>query len=248
MPYTITMVFISLVARHGIIANDLNAKMWITALFESLMVIRGDSNVGVLWYMSSMLPLLPILAIIVQTTDKKIYGCMALIAVVSWYVFLGRFDDVFAPLCYCRAFSGLSLGILTYCVKDFLDSHDLSIKVNMSVMMCLCLVLPIFTNAFNIRLDRLCLICFIIGFAICFSSQSVKVCENDFTHLCGKISFPLYLVHMSVADLITWYCKQYVPLAIGIQYLVYFIISIIGVFILMSINSFLSCYLERKKG
>ena len=62
-----------------------------------------------------------------------------------------------------------------------------------------------------------------------------KVNGNKFTYLCGKISFPLYLVHLNVADFITWYCQKYSPLSTGLQYLIYFIISIIGVIILMSI-------------
>lgn len=236
IPFTATMVYFSLVIRHGVIANDLTTKMWITALFESLMLIRGDSNVGVLWYMSAMLPLLPILAFVVQITHKKIYGSLSLVAVLSWYVCLGRFDDCFAPLSYCRAVAGLSLGILAYCVKDFLDIKDFK-KINLSTIAYLSLVIPIITNVLNIRLDRLCLICFVIGFAICFSSKSAQVYENNFTRLCGRISFPLYLVHMNVADFITWYCKQYSPLSTEIQYLVYFIISIIGVIVLMIINS-----------
>ena len=52
------MVLISLVIRHGFIANELNLKMLINALLESLMIIRGDSNVGVLWYMSAIFNLL----------------------------------------------------------------------------------------------------------------------------------------------------------------------------------------------
>lgn len=182
------MVLISLVIRHGFIANDLNLKMLINALLESMMIIRGDSNVGVLWYMSAMLPLLPILAFFVQTTPKRIYGSLGLIAVISWYICLGRFDDVFVPLSYFRAVAGLSLGILTYCVKEFLDGLDLQ-KRELSAIMWICLIVPIVTNTFNLRLDRLCIICLVLGFAICFSSKSKKLMEINLHIYVEKLVF-----------------------------------------------------------
>jgi len=247
IPFTAIMVYFSLVIRHGIILDDLTPDMWITALFESLMLIRGDSNVGVLWYMSAMLPLLPILAVVVQITQKKIYGSLGLVAVLVWYICLGRFDDCFAPLSYCRAVAGLSLGILTYCVKEFVEIKYLRFfSKNLSIIAYSCLVIPIITNLFNIRLDRSCLICFVIGFATCFSKKNTMIFENKYTRLCGRISFPLYLVHMNVADLITWYCTHYSPLSTEIQYLIYFIISIIGVVILMIVNNYIHGLLKRK--
>ena len=209
---------------------------WVTvirAVFESLMIIRGDSNVGVLWYLAAMLPILPVLAIFVQKTPIKVYGTLSLIYVFLWYFVLGRYDDVFVPISYLRAIGGLALGVLIYCLKLFVENRlDVRKKIPTAIMAA-CMTCPIVLTALNIKTDRLILTMFLIGFAISFSSKTKKIADNKFTSVCGKISLPLYLVHLNVADMIDHICRHYIVLNCFLQYILYFFITLICTIILM---------------
>ena len=120
-PLTFIAVMISMIVRHLLSNIDLNLIVIIKAVLEALMIIRGDSNVGVLWYMSAMLPVLPIMGILIQKFSSKVYGILSLIVVIIWYFILKRFDDVFFPLSYFRAVAGLSLGILVFLLKETMN-------------------------------------------------------------------------------------------------------------------------------
>ena len=213
--------------------QDISWVMVIRAVFESLMIIRGDSNVGVLWYLAAMLPILPVLAIFVQKTPIKVYGTLSLIYVFLWYFVLGRYDDVFVPISYLRAIGGLALGVLVYCLKLFIEKR-LDVREDVfTAIMAVCMVCPIVLTALNIKTDRLILIMFLIGFALNFSSKTKKIAGNKFTSVCGKISLPLYLVHLNVADMIDHICRHYIVLNCFLQYILYFFITLICTIILM---------------
>lgn len=202
------------------------------ALLESLMIIRGDSNVGVLWYLAAMLPTLPIVAIVIQNCSIKFYGTVALSIILLWYFILHRFDDCFVPYSYARAVAGLSLGILVYCIKEFIDKHDFN-KMILIVLMIIFLCFPIITTMLNIQADKINLIFIIFGFALCLSSKVIVLKESLFTNICRQCSFPLYLVYLNIADLICWYCKNFKQLKIRTQYEMYFILTIVCMVLLL---------------
>lgn len=232
-PYTFIAVLASLVGIHAFVKEDISWFMVLRAIFESLMIIRGDSNVGVLWYLAAMLPILPVLAIFVQKTPIKVYGTLSLIYVFLWYFVLGRYDDVFVPISYLRAICGLALGVLVYCLKLFIENR-LDVREDVfTAIMAICMACPIVLTAFDIKTDRLILIMFLIAFAISFSSKTKKIVGNRFTSLCGKIFLPLYLVHLNVADMIDHICRHYIVLNCFLQYILYFFITLIGTIILM---------------
>lgn len=231
-PYTFITVFVSLILIHGIGKEDLTFVRAVKALFESLMIIRGDSNVGVLWYLAAMLPVLPILVIFVQKTSIKVYGTLSLIYIFLWYFVLGRFDDCFVPTSYFRAVGGLALGVLAYWLKLFMERR-LSSKKKYTAIMVACIICPIVLTALNIVVDRLILIIFVIGFSLVFSSKTDKIKANVFTDMCGKLSLPLYLVHLNIMDLITYFCRNYSVLNSSLQYILLFTISTVCTLLLM---------------
>lgn len=206
--------------------------MVIKAVFESLMIIRGDSNVGVLWYLAAMLPILPVLAIFVQKTSIKVYGTLSLVYVILWYFVLGRYP-VFAPISYLRAIGGLALGVLLYWIKAYIEKRPGDRKEFYTVLMAICMICPVVLAALDIKTDRLILIMFLIGFSLCFSSKTQKITANKFTNICGKISLPLYLVHLNVADMIDHICRNYIVLDCFLQYALYFFITLICTLVLM---------------
>ena len=71
LPYTFIAVFSSLVVRHVIILKDFQIKMIPTAVLESLMIIRGDSNVGVLWYLCALLWVFPLFCFSCMIFERK---------------------------------------------------------------------------------------------------------------------------------------------------------------------------------
>lgn len=231
-PYTFITVFVSLFVRHGLIENNFKVSMLFKAILESMMIIRGDSNVGVLWYMAAMLPMLPVLAIVVQKLSSRIYGLLAVLAVALWYFVLGGFGACFVPWSYGRAVAGLSLGILVYCCKIWIEKINYNGKA-LTILMYILLLFPIVASFLNIRIDRIIIISLVLGLSLCLSSKVIIIPENKFTDLCKSCSFPLYLVHLNIADLIYWYCSNYRHLSTLDQYIAYFIISFACMALLM---------------
>ena len=181
------------------------------------MVIRGDSNIGVLWYLTAMLPMLPILAIFVQKTCLKCYGILSFVYVCLWYFFLGRYDDCFIPLSYLRALGGLALGVLIYCLKGFEENRLDDRKEFFTVIMAMCLICPIILTLFNIKI----------------------------TSMCSKISLPLYLVHLNVADILDHVCRHYIILNDSLQYVLYFSITFICTIVLMCAGNMFDKFLRK---
>ena len=234
-PYTTLAVLISLIVRHVIIGKDFQIAMIIKGVLEGLTIIRGDSNVGVLWYLTTMLPLTPVLYVIAKKTPIKVYGSLAAIAVLGWYFVLGRFSDVFAPLNYIRAVAGLSLGVITYGFKDALQKvfpRESKHEVFASIIMFVCLILPIIMTFFNITANRLYIVFFVVGFAFCFSNSTKKIPESKVSVFCKKFSLVLYIVHLNMADLISYVSRIHIELNALEQYILYFALTIIGMFVL----------------
>ena len=71
LPYTFITVFSSLAVRHMIILKDFQIKMIPKAVLESLMLIRGDSNVGVLWYLCALLWVFPLFCFSCMIFERK---------------------------------------------------------------------------------------------------------------------------------------------------------------------------------
>ena len=244
-PYTFITVFVSLFVRNVLTEENFTILMIFKALLESLMLIRGDSNVGVLWYLSAMLPTLPVIAIVIQKFSIKFYGTAALSVVLLWYFILHRFSDCFVPYSYTRAVAGLALGVLVYCIKEFIENHDFN-KMILTIFMVMFLSFPIITTMFNIPTDEINLIFIVAGFSLCLSSKVIVFKESLLADICRQCSFPVYLVHLNIADLICWYCKNIRQLSIRTQYIVYFILTLICMLLLLCmVNLFSKLFAKR---
>lgn len=233
LPYTFVTVFISLIIRHLIINNDFNFVMLLKGVFESLMVIRGDNNVGVLWYMAAMLPLIPIIIIIEKRFPNYIYTIMAAIVVFVWYICFGRFYDCFVPLSYLRAIAGLSLGIITFWFeKQLRKIEDKRLASVLNVLLIVSLLTPVIMCFINLTNERIIILLFIIGFSLCFHPLTFKFPATKFTKFCEKYSFLIYIIHLNIADFIAYLSKKYFTLKVYEQYILYFLMTFVCVFIL----------------
>lgn len=79
LPYTFPVVMISLIVKHCLLINDYSCNMAIKAILESMMLICGDANVGVLWYLASMLPVFPFFLFWCAGNSQKIRNYYSII-------------------------------------------------------------------------------------------------------------------------------------------------------------------------
>lgn len=233
LPYTFIVVFVSLIITHIIIYNDFDFSMILKGILESLMIIRGDSNVGVLWYMAAMLPLLPFMILIEKKLPNYLYTIMAALVVFVWYMYLGRFLDNRVPLCYFRGVSGLSLGILTFWFENRLSMlKNPKITPVLNAFMIISLASPVLLAFLNFTNERLIIILFIIGFSLCFHPLTLKIPITKVTRFCSTYSFLIYLIHLNIADLICYWSNEVRALGKYEQYFIYFSLTFLCVLIL----------------
>ncbi len=123
LPYTFITVITSLLIRHCIILKDFEYTMIVKALLESLMLIRGDSNVGVIWYLTTMLPIFPLFCLLCRKCNLRF---VIIIAIFYNCIFHGffRYFGSFAPRSYTRAMAGMFLGVITYGIANYIKRSN----------------------------------------------------------------------------------------------------------------------------
>lgn len=121
LPYTITIVFVSLFVLHVVVYKDFEIKMILYALLESCMIIRGDGNVGVLWYLAAMFFVYPFFCFVLQKFSFKIV--VGGVCLASAYHLFTIGVHCFFPWHYIRAAAGLSLGVITYAIAEVIKRN-----------------------------------------------------------------------------------------------------------------------------
>lgn len=231
LPYTFIAVLSSLAVRHVIILKDFQIKMIPKAVLESLMLIRGDSNVGVLWYLCAILWVFPLFCFSCMIFQRKTMLILSSIGSVIFYGFV-RSYAVYAPRMFARAFVGLLLGVIIYELSCKLNSLNINSGLT-GFLTILLLAIPIVLNAINIECTIPIIICFVLGFAFTFSKSDIPTfwSKSIWTYL-EKWSFSLYLVYLNVEDLVCWISKVLDPLKSHEQYIIYTVLTAVGVIVL----------------
>lgn len=231
LPYTFLVVFASLIVRHIIILKDFQFIMVPKAILESLMLIRGDANVGVLWYLSALLWIFPFFCFSCRIFRRKTMLALSFLGVVIYYGFIGIYD-CFAPIMFARAFAGLLLGVVVFELSQKLKEHSINSKW-LKGLGGILLITPIILTVMNIEYNIVIISCFTLGFAYTFSGwDTSEFWKHKIWSYLGKWSFSLYLVHLNIADFICWISKNIILLKTVEQYLMYIILTVIGVVLL----------------
>lgn len=231
LPYTFIAVFSSLIVRHMIILKDLQLWMFFKAVLESLMLIRGDSNVGVLWYLCALLWVFPLFCFSCLMFQRK---TMLILSGLGAAIFYGliRSYDAFAPKMFARAFAGLLLGVIIYELFRILKDMNINQKI-LDCLIITSLSIPIILTLINVRYNIVIILSFVLGFAATFAKNDFsEFWKRSIWQYLGKWSFSLYLVHLNIADLINWICKNIVILKTHEQYFMYIVFTIIYMLIL----------------
>lgn len=155
---------------------------------------------------------------------------LSCLGVVIFYGLIGIYD-CFAPIMFARAFAGLLLGVVVFELSQRLKKHPVNAKL-LKYLCVLFLTAPIILTVLNFEYNIAVLFCFALGFAGVFSADCSAFWKHKIWSYLGKWSFSLYLVHLNMADLTCWFSKNIVSLNTLEQYLMYSILSVIGVVLL----------------
>ena len=102
-------------------------------------------------------------------------------------------------------------------------------------IMCISLATPLILGFLNLTSERLIIMLFIIGFSLCLHPITFKIPANKFTNVLKKYSFLIYIVHLNIADLICYWSTNFISLTKCQQYMLYFSLTVVCVFILDAI-------------
>lgn len=252
-PYVFIVYSISFAVIH-IFKKDTTFITIIKDILGLLLIIKTE-NSNVLWYLVTMLPTLPIIIILNQKLSAKMHVLLSSVCVFAYYFITGMYGAVNGPIKYFRAIAGLSIGILVYYLKLFIDNHINGKEKFFTTIMVLCLACPIVLTAFNFTTTGipyfynlipydLSIIMFIVGFALCFSSKTKKLPANKFTNMCSKFSLLIYLTNYNIAEIINYLCK-YITLNTITQYILYFSLTFICSLLLMYVGQIFDKLLKK---
>lgn len=224
LPYTFTIVLLSLIVKHCVIINDINYSMVLKAILESMMLIRGDANVGVLWFLAALLPIFPFFCFGVQKISNGLAIFIAFI-IIFLNVMLDNYS-VFFPMHYLRALSGLLCGFIVFSITDYIDEHMKKKYTSfLHKIAIVTLLIPVLFSVINYQNNIVCIICFSIGLAFMHVTNSTNQMMIPIAKQLGEVSFLIYLLHLNIADLICYLSQNIYKLSALLQYVMYFVIT-----------------------
>lgn len=93
-------------------------------ILEMLLITRGDSNVGTLWFLSAMLIVFPIFCCMCQMKAKHFFYIISLLYVILYYEKYDVKSLCFYPEHIYRALAGLLLGVLVYSFVEIINQME----------------------------------------------------------------------------------------------------------------------------
>lgn len=248
VPYTFIVYFI-----HCIFFEKNESLL--NVFCEAFLIVKGN-NVVQLWFLVALLPVLPCFMMV----SSKIQPCYMLLisfAVYVHYYFIYKFYPSHFPVFYYRAFAGVCGGVLVYhfstffyrMLKDRVKTQTIVFVIGNAVLL-LAFILC-YTNILDFQVA---VICFVLGLSLLLGSKmDIDVIPLSGVAFLGrKFSFPLYVVHLPIADLVAFISRNRNHFSALSQYALYLIICGLAVAIITFVASFNEkqidkCFFNRKK-
>ena len=188
---------------------------------------------GQLWFLVALLPIIPLFIIFASKIKPLVMIIIVVVVSIHYHFFYQNYSSSF-PLFYYRAFAGLCGGVLVYHLGDFF-AKQIKSRGNIQRMIFLggnAVLLLTLGLGYKSSLDfKVVVICFVLGFYVLLGSGTdVKYKPAECTAFLGRrFSFPMYVVHLPIADLVAFYSKNRYHFSAPTQYCLYFLICILAV-------------------
>jgi len=212
--YTIPYAVIVCATQQVLSGGNIRISPFFGAILEGILIIKGN-NIGHLWYLVALLPLIPLFCILNTYIPKKWMLFLEICIGIHFHVFFGQYPSHF-PIFYYRAFAGLCTGGIAFSMTSIIQRMEIikqgKIKkesislIGNLILMCLTSLLAV-----N-RLEYRCAVVgFIVGVSLIISGNGI--CRYDFEKTIAefgrKYSFVIYVVHLPLAALVAFISKKY---------------------------------------
>lgn len=215
LPYTIGVtVFANVLDVFSkVVYGEHNLKSLLFGLnekfFFDILLITGSFSVpmvGTLWYLSALLIVFPLFCRAVQIRNRYWVLYVSFLTAVLYYGICGVYNEFTPPMSLARVFSGLCIGSFLYELTYILGNYF--VKLNKLVLTLIEIVsyfMPIIIVFSKLNANRFILLCFGTSLAIMLSGRSystkIEKCGDVCTYL-GRLSLPIYIVHVLIGQLI----------------------------------------------
>jgi len=229
-PYVLLVFFI----RSFLNGSGINFRRFLNALLEGLLIIKG-SNVGQLWYLVALLPLIPFFLFISSKIPTKLWIIIECVTGIHFYLVYCQYPSHF-PVFYYRAFAGLCMGGIAYFLTTCLNKLPDLVRVNRVIITDIlsitgnCILLFIVFGAYTNSLDfRVAVAGFVIGLSLILSGN--RECKTKAMKLVSDLgrvySFSIYVVHLPIADFTAYLFKEHLHQGLYFQFCFYVLSSIL---------------------
>lgn len=207
LPYVLVSTLIQISIRLYVTRGEtLTGKIgiFLTAIFDSCFLSSQNGIVtSPLWFMSALIIVTPIFAIICQTKRKDmLYIITALTTIIYYGEFFG--DHIIGAKALVRTLAGLLTGITVYGFSDYLSKCDYSmmrrlllqfLEIAAIVVGVICLY-PSVTSPYNIPYGKCFVLMTVIFLTIFLSRQTwTSRIRSQFFDLLESISLAIFMTH-----------------------------------------------------
>lgn len=211
LPYLLVGMLIQISVRLYVTRGEtLTSKIgiFLTAIFDSCFLSSQNGiSTSPLWFMSALIIVTPIFAIICQTKRKDmLYIITALTTIIYYGEFFG--GDIIGTKALVRALVGLLTGITVYGFSDYLSKCDYSkmrrlllqfLEIAAIVVGVICLY-PSVTSPYNVPYGKCFVLMTVIFLTIFLSRQTwTSRIRSQFFDLLESISLAIFMTHYELA-------------------------------------------------
>ncbi len=204
-PYIFITVFLKCFMNY--IKEKNRITRFLRALLECLLLTRGDSNNGVIWYLQAMFVVLPLFCILAYRLPKEINLMISLLFVIIYGNFSSWGGITTFPLHLIRAYAGMSVGSIIYCISEYLKTlkFTLSGRWLLTLIEESCLIIAAGLNCFNKGNPEIYVFLYIIGLIMIFSGQTYTtrkgiINRSNIGIILRNYSSFIYLSQFVIAD------------------------------------------------
>lgn len=156
--------------------------------------------VGSLWFVSSMMIVFPLFCFLAQLNNR--YWIMT-ISFLAWLVVFAEGEGTFCGL-LVHAYASMSLGAVLY--EVLYTSYEIMCKFNRSVLTIIevaFFMLPIVLVYKNLNTNKFVIFCFFVFLFILLSGLSyTSKIDGRLIKYLGRLSLPIYMVQLTVGEII----------------------------------------------